>query len=165
MLRKRAIRYLRRFFARTSRSSHFKSILSPRDASAVLRGRLPFRDNFPFLLTLLSSELMHNLFESTRTMPEKFVSGFRRTGEDTVALWKDADPSSTGCSTVPLTYIIQQIAWSRRILTLTVSQLLQYTHNSQPTLPIGQHKIQQITKLTYLQYNFCTAIEPVGIRR
>lgn len=97
--------YLRIFFARTSRSSHFRSILSPRDASVFLRGRFPFRDSFPFLLTLLSSELMHNLFESIRSRPPKFVSGFRSTGEDIVALWNDADPSTTGCSTVPLTYI------------------------------------------------------------
>lgn len=97
--------YLKIFFARTSRSSHFKSILSPSDASVLLRGRFPFKDSFPFLLTLLSSELMHNLFESIRSRPPKFVSGFRNTGEDTVALWNDADPSITGCSTVPLTYI------------------------------------------------------------
>lgn len=97
---------LRIFFARTSRSSHFRSILSPRDASVFLRGRFPFRDSFPFLLTLLSSELMHNLFESIRSRPPKFVSGFRSTGEDIVALWNDADPSTTGCSTVPLTYIL-----------------------------------------------------------
>lgn len=113
-------RHLKRFFARTSRSSHFKSILSPRDASVVLRGRFPFRDSFPFLLTLLSSELMHNLFESTRTMPQKFVSGFRRTGEDTVALWNDADPSSTGCSTVPLTYIVQQNCMVKKNINLSL---------------------------------------------
>lgn len=100
-------RHLKIFFARTSKTSHFKSILSPRDASLVLRGRFPFTDSFPLLLTLLSSKTMHNLFEFTWTVPPKFVRGFRRTGEDTVALWKDADPSSTGCSTVPLTYLFK----------------------------------------------------------
>lgn len=100
----RNVSYLKIFFARTSKTSHFISILSLGDASVARRGRLPFTDSLPFLLTLLSKELIHNLFEFTRTVPPKFVSGFLSTGEDTVALWKDADPSSTGCSTVPLTY-------------------------------------------------------------
>lgn len=96
---------LKIFFARTSRTSHFNSILSPRDASLVLRGRFPFTYSFPLPLTLLSSEVMHNLLDFTLTVPPKFVNGFRRTGDDIDALWNDADPSSTGCSTVPRTYL------------------------------------------------------------
>lgn len=78
--------HLKIFFARTSKTSHFKSILSESDASVVLRGRLPFTESFPFLLTLLSKDLMHNLLESMIIMPPKFVSGFRSMGEDIVAL-------------------------------------------------------------------------------
>lgn len=95
---------LRIFFARTCRTSHFKAILSPSDASLVLRGRFPFTSNFPLLLTLLSNERMHNLFDFTVTVPPKFVSGSLSAGEEIDALWNDADPSNTGCSTVPLTY-------------------------------------------------------------
>lgn len=100
------VKYLKIFFARTSKTSHFRSILSLADASPVLSGKLPFTDSFPFLFTLPSIELMRSLFEFTRTEPPKLVRGFRSTGEDIVALWKDADPSSTGCSTVPRTYKI-----------------------------------------------------------
>lgn len=64
-------------------------------------------NSLPLLLTLLSSEVIHNLFDFTWTVPPKFVSGFRSTGEDIDALWNDADPSRTGCSTVPLTYLLE----------------------------------------------------------
>ena len=100
--------YLSIFFARTSRTSHFKSILSPRDASLVLRGRLPFMSSLPLLLTRLSNEVMHSLFDFTWTVPPTFVSGFRSTGDNTEALWNVANPSSTGCSTVPLTCLIRK---------------------------------------------------------
>lgn len=35
------------------------------------------------------------------------MSGLGRTGEDIEALWKDADPLSTGSSMVPLTYLFR----------------------------------------------------------
>jgi len=79
------------------------SIPSPADASFDLRGRFPLTTSFPFLLTLLSSEVMHNLFDLTCKVPPKFVSGLRSTGEEIDALWNEADPSSTGWSTVPPT--------------------------------------------------------------
>jgi len=46
---------------------------------------------------------MHNLFDLTCKVPPKFVSGLRSTGEEIDALWNEADPSSTGWSTVPPT--------------------------------------------------------------
>lgn len=95
--------YLKKFFALTSRTSHLRSIPSPVDASFDLRGRFPLTTSFPLLLTLLSNELMHNLFDLTCKVPPKFVRGLRSTGEEIDALWNEADPSSTGCSTVPLT--------------------------------------------------------------
>lgn len=78
--------YLKKFFARTSRTSHLSSILSLLDASFDLRGRFPLTTSFPLRLTLLSNEVMHNLFDLTCNVPPKFVRGVRSTGEDIDAL-------------------------------------------------------------------------------
>lgn len=68
LLTKRTERHgtdLKIFLARTSRTSHFKSILSLEDDSLLLRGKFPLSDNLPFLFTLLSIELIHNLLDTT----------------------------------------------------------------------------------------------------
>lgn len=96
--------HLNIFFASTSKTSHFKSILSRRESSFILKGKLPLTESFPFLLTLPSREPICKRFELTRSVPPRLVIGFRSNGEDIVALWKEAEPSSTGCSTVPRTY-------------------------------------------------------------
>lgn len=76
---------LKIFLARTSRTSHFKSILSLLDDSLFLRGKFPLSNSFPFLLTLLSIELMNNLFDIMSSVPPRFERGFFNTGEETVA--------------------------------------------------------------------------------
>ena len=58
-------------------------------------------------------------------MPPEFTSGLGSTGEDTEALWKVADPSNTGSSMVPLTYLFRAYV----IETQTKRNHIIYTHD------------------------------------
>lgn len=121
--------HLNKFLAFTSNTSHFKSILSPGNASRAVSGRFPLTSSFPLLLTLPSKEFMHSLLDCTRTLPPKFVIGLRSTGEDTDARWKVADPSSSGCWTVPLTYLFG-ICYTSVILDKTTMLKVLKNHNA-----------------------------------